>query len=260
MSLARMSRATLLAAFLGALLLATPVTARRSLFEVAHDHDEHERCECVAKEEGWKIDCTTTTHITNANTYLTTAANDCKKKDASPTCCTNYHIVQSHHDHCTHEQVPDILETTIHAYESFYEDCEIARQYDKDLDPCPTVTCSTAKVDLASVTTDLQTAGAGNVDCKNSEAICKASSTCKTLFQKVLMAHDSCDEDDIPAAIENTLHAYEEKCHDHFCNSVTEAFTLDDSTCPAHSGAAAQRALSLAAIVAAIFAVVLVGA
>ena len=80
------------------------------------------------------------------------------------------------------------------------------------------------------------------------------------MFQKVLMAHDSCDEDDIPAAIENTLHAYEEKCHDHFCNSVTEAFTLDDSTCPAHSGAAAQRALSLAAIVAAIFAVVLVGA
>ena len=87
-----------------------------------------------------------------------------------------------------------------------------------------------------------------------------SSAACKLLFQKVLMAHDSCEEDDIPAAIENTLHAYEEKCHDHFCNSVTEAFTLDDSTCPAHSGAAAQRALSLAAIVAAIFAVVLVGA
>ena len=127
MSLARMSRATLLAAFLGALLLATPVTARRSLFEVAHDHDEHERCECVAKEEGWKIDCDTTTPITTAQTYLTTAANDCKKKDASPTCCTNYHIVQSHHDHCTHEQVPASLETTLHDYESFYEDCEVAR-------------------------------------------------------------------------------------------------------------------------------------
>ena len=251
MSLARMSRATLLAAFLGALLLATPVTARRSLFEVAHDHDKHERCECVAKEEGWKIDCTTTTHITNANTYLTTAANDCKKKDASPTCCTNYHIVQSHHDHCTHEQVPDILETTIHAYESFYEDCEIARQYDDGLSPCPAVTCSTVKDDLATVTTDMQTNNC-NTDC--------SSATCKLYFQKVLMAHDSCDEDDIPSAIENTLHAYEEKCHDHFCNSVSEAFTLDDSTCPAHSGAAAQRALSLAAIVAAIFAVVLVGA
>ena len=250
MSLARMSRATLLAAFLGALLLATPVTARRSLFEVAHDHDEHERCECVAKEEGWKIDCTTTTHITNANTYLTTAANDCKKKDASPTCCTNYHIVQSHHDHCTHEQVPASLETTIHAYESFYEDCEIARQYDKDLPKCPTVDCSTAKVDLVTVTTDMQT--------NNCNTTCTGA--CINLFRNVLMAHDSCEEDELPAAIENTLHAYEEKCHDHFCNSVTEAFTLDDSTCPAHSGAAAQRALSLAAIVAAIFAVVLVGA
>ena len=251
MSLARMSRATLLAAFLGALLLATPVTARRSLFEVAHDHDEHERCECVAKEEGWKIDCTTTTPITTAQTYLTTAANDCKKKDASPTCCTNYHIVQSHHDHCTHEQVPASLETTIHAYESFYEDCEIARQYDKDLPKCPTVDCSTAKVDLATVTTDMQT--------NNCNTTC-SSATCKLYFQKVLMAHDSCDEDAIPAAIEKTLHAYEESCEDQFCNSVTEAFTLDDSTCPAHSGAAAQRALSLAAIVAAIFAVVLVGA
>ena len=251
MSIARMSRATLLAAFLGALLLATPVTARRSLFEVAHDHDEHERCECVAKEEGWKIDCTTTTHITNANTYLTTATNDCKKKDASAECCTNYHIVQSHHDHCTHEQVPDTLETTIHDYEGFYEDCEIARQFDADLSPCPAVTCSTAKVDLVTVTTDMQT--------NNCNTTC-SSNACKLLFQKVLMAHDSCDEDVIPSSIENTLHTYEEYCEAQFCNSVTEAFTPDDGTCPAHSGAAAQRALSLAAIVAAIFAVVLVGA
>ena len=91
-----------------------------------------------------------------------------------------------------------------------------------------------------------------NTDC--------SSDTCKTLFRKVLMAHDSCEEDELPSAIEKTLHAYEEKCEDQFCNSVSKAFTLDDSTCPAHSGAAAQRALSLAAIVAAIFAVVLVGA
>ena len=63
MSLARMSRATLLAAFLGALLLATPVTARRSLFEVAHDHDEHERVKAMddalkrfdSKEAGFSI-------------------------------------------------------------------------------------------------------------------------------------------------------------------------------------------------------------
>ena len=251
MSLARMSRATLLAAFLGALLLATPVTARRSLFEVAHDHDEHERCECVAKEEGWKIDCDTTTPITTAQTYLTTAANDCKKKDASPTCCTNYHIVQSHHDHCTHEQVPASLETTLHDYENFYDDCEVARQFDADLLKCPTVDCSTAKADLATVTTDMQT--------NNCNTTC-SSATCKLYFQKVLMAHDSCEEDELPSAIEKTLHAYEESCEDQFCNSVSEAFTLDDSTCPAHSGAAAQRALSLAAIVAAIFAVVLVGA
>ena len=53
---------------------------------------------------------------------------------------------------------------------------------------------------------------------------------------------------------------YEEKCEAQFCNSASKAFTLDDGACPAHSGAAAQRALSLAAIVAAIFAVVLVGA
>ena len=250
MSLARMSRATLLAAFLGALLLATPVTARRSLFEVAHDHDEHERCECVAKEEGWKIDCDTTTPITTAQTYLTTAANDCKKKDASPTCCTNYHIVQSHHDHCTHEQVPASLETTLHDYENFYDDCEVARQFDADLLKCPTVDCSTAKVDLATVTDDMQT--------NNCNTACTGA--CITLFRKVLMAHDSCEEDELPSAIEKTLHAYEESCEDQFCNSVTEAFTLDDGTCPAHSGAAAQRALSLAAIVAAIFAVVLVGA
>ena len=83
---------------------------------------------------------------------------------------------------------------------------------------------------------------------------------CITLFRKVLMAHDSCEEDDIPAAIEDTLHDYEENCEAQFCNSVTEAFTPDDGTCPAHSGAAAQRALSLAAIFAAIFVVVLVGA
>ena len=177
--------------------------------------------------------------------------NDCKKAGASATCCTNYHIVQSHHDHCTHEQIPASLETTLHDYENFYEDCEVARQFDDDLSPCPAVTCSTAKDDLASVTTDLQTATC-NTDC--------SSATCKTLFQKVLMAHDSCEEDELPSAIEKTLHDYEEKCENQFCNSASKAFTLDDGTCPAHSGAAAQRALSLAAIVAAIFAVVLVGA
>ena len=203
------------------------------------------------KRRAGRSTATTTTPITTAQTYLTTAANDCKKKDASATCCTNYHIVQSHHDHCTHEQVPASLETTLHDYENFYEDCEVARQFDDDLSPCPAVTCSTAKDDLASVTTDLQTATC-NTDC--------SSATCKTLFQKVLMAHDSCEEDELPSAIEKTLHDYEEKCENQFCNSASKAFTLDDGTCPAHSGAAAQRALSLAAIVAAIFAVVLVGA
>jgi hypothetical protein len=192
------------------------------------DHDDHEECVCLAAEQGWTIDCSNMDPVVTAISYLENT-DACATTSHTEECEKQYHIMQSHHDHCTHESMDESMERVIHDFEHLYEDCEISRAYDDELDMCPDVTCSAASTELGDARATL-TANNCNSNCD--------SDACKTLFHKLVKAHDTCDEDDLPTTLENTLHDFEETCTP--CNSYSQTPELDYDHCPAHSDARAK--------------------
>ena len=198
-----------------------------------HDHGSVEKCECVAQERGFKIDCTNMAPVSEAVSYLEANKAACMKKGASKVCTDKYYIMQTHHDHCPHKVLPGALGHTIHEFENFYDDCKIARQFDASLKMCPTVACASASTSLATADQTLAT--------NNCSSSC-TSEICSTTFQQIVRAHDTCNEDALPAAVEKALHSYEEICEDQLCNVVEKEFNLDFSTCPADSGTRANVA------------------
>jgi len=187
------------------------------------------KCVCQARAHNWKLDCLTMAPIEAAVDYLKTHAN-CKPyatKDAVPTGCVakvkppqdcqdNYYLMQAHHDHCLHDQLPTDIEKALHDFEHNYDDCFVKRQYNSALSACPAVTCS-SQAPLNQAIVDL------DAGC-NTKSLCDASATCKAAIKTVLMYHDTCPEDSLPDTIERALHDYEEPCEDHLCNSASAAF------------------------------------
>mmetsp|Transcript_11099 Transcript_11099/g.25133 ORF Transcript_11099/g.25133 Transcript_11099/m.25133 type:complete len:239 (-) Transcript_11099:181-897(-) len=53
---------------------------------------------------------------------------------------------------------------------------------------------------------------------------CANNELCKKAFQTVLMAHDICEEEQLPLSLEVGLHVFEDKCEDVLCNSASEPF------------------------------------
>ena len=51
-----------------------------------------------------------------------------------------------------------------------------------------------------------------------------ASDHCKAAFQTVLMAHDTCKDEQLPKTLETKLHFFEDGCETHWCNTVTKPF------------------------------------
>ena len=174
------------------------------------------------------------------NTVCETAAGEDNAQ-----CVSNYYIMQAHHDHCAHEDMPQEVETEMHHFESFYEDCEIRRQYDSDLDACPTIDCNNIMTDMGNIVTEMSDAKC------NTGTTCETSATCKEKYQKMLMAHDTCEEAQLPTTLETTLHDYEEKCETNLCNTSPAAFTLDTSVCsPATKAIVSKLILGLTTSVA----------
>jgi hypothetical protein len=194
------------------------------------------------------INCATAGATTTAAlNYLETNA-VCKTAagEDNAQCVSNYYVMQAHHDHCAHEDMPLTVETKIHDYESFYEDCEIRRQFDSDLLACPTIDCNNILTDMGNIVTEMSEANC-NTDC--------SSATCKEKYQKMLMAHDTCEEDQLPTALEKTLHDLEEACENNLCNTSPAVFTLDTSVCspppsPATKAIVSKLILGLTASVA----------
>ena len=206
-----------------------------------HDHghgdeeeeEEKESCACAAGRLGFSIDCTNQAAITAAITYLSTHG-ICASCAPSDECKKQFAILQTHHDYCHHEEIPEAAEHEIHDFEAFYEGCTIKRRYDPQLAMCPASVCATAKTDLPTK------AQLDAADCDND---C-SSATCKSYFQDILWAHDNCEHDEIDQIHEAALHDLEEKCDEsgHMCNSAPEAFVrLDYSACPQYSSAGIQR-------------------
>jgi len=201
-----------------------------------HSHDHaHDKCECKAVEAGWTIDCANMPPVEAAVKYLT---DNCKNTDQRKTakCINSYQNFQAHHDHCPHDTLPATLEGILHVHEEFYDDCFIKRQYDASLSKCPAVTCSD-KAAMSAATKYLY-------DNCNSTATCKSSATCKTNFQLILMAHDTCEESDLPGALEVGLHDHEDYCASVLCNTADAPFDL---TCPTDVASGA-RPLAVAVV------------
>ena len=105
-----------------------------------HDHahgdeeeeEEKESCACAAGRLGFSIDCTNQAAITAAITYLSThgVCSSCAPTDE---CKKQFAILQTHHDYCHHEEIPEAAEHEIHDFEAFYEGCTIKRRYDPQL-------------------------------------------------------------------------------------------------------------------------------
>jgi len=192
------------------------------------DNPFMENCVCQAAELGWKLDCSAKAPVTEAVTYL--EANEaCSKDDPPPTdlCKKHYHIMQAHHDHCLHHDLPEDVEVVLHKYEKYYEDCKVKRQFDPDLSNCPEVNCDD-KAAMEAAVMDL------NCGC---EAECKPK--CAAAMKIILMAHDTCPETSLPTSLEVALHDHEDICATHLCNSMaTAVFDPYDTPCAARASAA----------------------
>ena len=220
----------------------------------SHEHgggeeEEMKSCACAAREHGFDIDCTNPAPISAAIAYLSTNG-VCRSCEPTDECKKQFAILQTHHDYCHHEEIPDTAETEIHDFEAFYQGddtCFIMRRYDTTLDDCPAGVCADAATDLPTqAQLDL-------ADCSND---C-SSSTCKTYFQQILWAHDNCEHDEIEQFHETALHDLEETCDSNeptrMCNSAPDTVVrLDYSACQL-SSAGIQRTTAFGMCVAGAF-------
>eukprot|EP00793_Prasinoderma_coloniale_P005419 PRCOL_00004827-RA len=181
---------------------------------------QRETCACLANELGFAINCSNTAPVMAALGYLDANCSEYDQanvsEDEDGMCSTNYVILQSHHDFCSHHDLPIEAETRFHIYEDSFEGCEIGRQFDPELEVCPPVAdCA----DLDKQLADIAILDSACVDDCSSDA-------CKAAFQAVLMAHDTCHKDLLHITLEVALHDFELVCDDWLCNSVTEPFSL----------------------------------
>jgi hypothetical protein len=190
-------------------------------------------CQCQAKKNGWKIDCTDKTTMMTSEQYLKDNT-ECKTCPSSAKCKKEYLLVQAHHDHCLHNQLPEDMEKLMHDYEHYYDDCIIPRQYNPSLGDCTPVKDSEGRCKDKQAMTDA--IAKLDADCGTS---C-ADAACVSTIQLVLMAHDTCPEEDLPEAIEYSLHDHEVVCENYLCNSATEMIDVEKIACSkeeeAHAG------------------------
>jgi len=203
--------------------------------EGAHAHHHHSwadefegKCVCQAANNNWQIDCTNQALITAAVNRLEADA-ACKAASPPAACVPDYYIMQAHHDHCLHNQLPTGIEHTLHDYEHYYDDCLIQRQYNSAYGQCPTVDCT----DQLSLTNAANTLAA----CAATAEAC-ATTACSAAMKIVVVAHDTCPESVLPDNLEKALHDHEEPCEDQLCNVASGAFDPYDDPCSASVSAA----------------------
>lgn len=76
-----------------------------------HGHGHKHKCACEAKEFGFKLDCSDKAYLVDAMNYL--ESSNCNVGDncaegADNDCFLNWLIVQTHHDGCLEELVPQV--------------------------------------------------------------------------------------------------------------------------------------------------------
>ena len=179
-----------------------------------HHADEH-KCACEAEEFGFEINCTNTDAMIAAMTNLQTLG--CSADCSSAECEKNFLIVQSHHDYCNDDEVPEVVEDGFHDYDEVCTHCAISQKSISGVAPCPAVTCDSSGNDAYAAAID---EGCEN-DCSSEECI-KHYLILKTV-------HDTCDHDVLTQAAEEGLHDLEVPCAAHVCDTgVSDQLVCDD--------------------------------
>ena len=172
----------------------------------------HRSCACEAEELNFSIDCGNRDAMLAALAALgDQQSNNCQADCTSEVCRRSYLIVQSHHDYCLHDEVPEPLEDAIHFYEEKCEDCAISRKPDPNLPDCPTVSCGNGSGDEAY--RNLLTNG-----CLDS---CNTMS-CQSSYRILRAVHDTCPEDTLDQLAEIGIHDFEHPCEASNCNTHME--------------------------------------
>lgn len=199
-----------------------------------HDHEGH-TCACEAVEFGFVIDCNDQDAMKAALAPL--QSNDCATDCSSETCTKNFLIIQSHHDYCLHEEVPEEVEDALHIYEETCETCSILRKHDPDLPNCPDVTCADEGNLAYNALVDTQCLDA----CDTTE--------CATHFRLLKATHDSCDQDALDTAAELAFHDYEDACTSFDCNVVKDSSENSKQlVCPDETSSVPRHTTSFAVL------------
>uniref|UniRef100_A0A7S1BZH0 Uncharacterized protein n=1 Tax=Corethron hystrix TaxID=216773 RepID=A0A7S1BZH0_9STRA len=185
----------------------------------ASGHAGEEPCACVAEEQGFSIDCSdTATMLASLNELKTrSCATDC----SSAECVKHYFIVQSHHDYCPEENIPQEVEDGFHDYDETCMHCKIKRLFTPGAPSCPAAVCTDGSGNQAYAT--LLDKGCV-ADCSSDE--------CRDLFFTLRSVHDNCPHDALSRAAEEGLHDLEVPCADQICNQAAGADS--QLVCDAH--------------------------
>jgi len=180
-------------------------------------------CESLNPTTGFNIDCSNQADMLAAVGVL--ESNECDKIDCNSNeeCVKNFFIIQTHHDYCFHEDVPETIEKLIHIYEETCDHCEISPKFNAEQRPCPPVDC------------DLESGGAdeyyqslmANPDCQND---CSPS-VCANSFRYMKAVHDKCPKDTLSWTMELAYHDFDEVCDRFGCNLPEAGDPKDELIC-----------------------------
>ena len=178
-------------------------------------------CACEAEEFGYQIDCEAQGVMLDALSFLKT--NGCASDCSSADCEKNYLIVQTHHDYCPQDKIPEEVEDGFHDYDTSCIPCEIFRAFTEGAPDCPTPNCDDNSGNDAYAA--LAEAGCG-VDC--------SSDACRDNFFILRATHDLCEHDTLSRASEEGIHDMETSCAIHICNAADGG--SNQLVCAEHDG------------------------
>jgi hypothetical protein len=181
-------------------------------------------CACEAQRLDFNIDCSNQDAMLAAVGVL--EINNCSTPVCStnPECVKNFLIIQSHHDFCYHEDVPETIERVIHIYEEFCTNhCLINPKFDVEARKCPPVDCA---MDGGGVDDAYQTI----VNDLNCLSDC-SSTDCASSFRRIKAVHDKCPKDTLSWVVEVAYHDYDEVCDEFGCNIAESGDAADELIC-----------------------------
>jgi len=187
-------------------------------------------CACQALAYNFDIDCSDQTNMNQAIADL--EANACLEEcNSDHICRKNFLIIQAHHDYCLHEEVPEILETSIHIYENVCSEvhCDIKMKNDPNSRKCPPVDCETKVGDDAW---QIMVANNCKDDCSTSD--------CGNNFRIIKAVHDKCPRDTLSTVVEIAYHDVDEACDAFGCNLASADDDMSELICTETSSPAAH--------------------